>query len=428
MTNDQTVMVHCTCGQENPLSASKCSRCGKRLVAGMDPARLILDIAAAATLLIALLLVFLLDRGNSTTTDGLATSPAQVEVLGGEQMTANPLRLAVTSSEFDYDDMGKLLDTLGSGYRYTPILLRDLLNANRLRQYDVVFLTCTNLDRSWLGQRLHGDEQSSAAAAEKRELKRQLQESLGEFVGQGGTLYVSDLQFELLEIAFPQFVDPGQQVRGEVQTIRAQVVDAGLARRLGPIVELRFDKRCWRPAALKGAEVTVLLTGTFETVDSRRVTMPLLAEFPFQRGSVIFTSFHNEAQNSEMELELLRHLVFATVTAQVDATVKRTLVRGGFSPVERNLLSVSTKEQAITQTYQCRRPCALQFVLGFEERGARLRLTVTAPDGRRTEQTGTSTVTIDVPHAAAGQWQYQVTPLKVPYQNFPFTLTVGEKP
>ncbi len=40
---------------------------------------------------------------------------------------------------------------------------------------------------------------------------------------------------------------------------------------------------------------------------------------------------------------------------------------------------------------------------------------------------GNSTFTIDVPKATAGQWKYTFTPLKVPYENFPFTLTVGEK-
>jgi hypothetical protein len=424
--------MHCVCGQENPLSASKCSRCGKRLVAGMDPARLMLDAAAAVTLVLALAVILLLDRGTAVFQGGAAEgrTEARLEVPSDEHSgaAANPLRLAVTASEFDYDDMGKLLDTLGSGYRYTPILLKDLLSAKKLRQFDVVFLTCTNLDRSWLGQRLHAKPRGAAAAAERREIERQLKESLEEFVGQGGTLYVSDLQFELLEIAFPEFVDTSQQVRGAVQTVRVQVVDPALAKRLGPVVELRFDKRRWRPAALKGPEVTVYLTGNFETAGGQRVSMPLLAQFPFQRGSVIFTSFHNEAQQSDMELQLLRHLVFTTVTAQLDANIKRTLLRGGFSPVERNLLSVSAKDQAVTQTYECRRRCALEFVLGFEDRGARLRLAVITPDGRRIEQTGSSTFTIDVPQAEPGQWKYTATPLKVPYQNFPFTLTVGEKP
>ena len=47
--------------------------------------------------------------------------------------------------------------------------------------------------------------------------------------------------------------------------------------------------------------------------------------------------------------------------------------------------------------------------------------------GVRLEKEGTSTFTIEVPEAAAGKWHYTVTPVEVPYPNFPFSLTVGEK-
>ena len=33
----------------------------------------------------------------------------------------------------------------------------------------------------------------------------------------------------------------------------------------------------------------------------------------------------------------------------------------------------------------------------------------------------------EIPNAPAGDWQYTVTALELPYANFPFTLTVGEK-
>ena len=103
------------------------------------------------------------------------------------------------------------------------------------------------------------------------------------------------------------------------------------------------------------------------------------------------------------------------------------MIRGGFSPVERNLLSASGGEQSRTGVYDCRSARSLQFVLGFEDGGARLRLTVVGPDGTRLEKEGGATFTIDAPAAAAGQWHYTVTPLAVPYANFPFSLTVGEK-
>ena len=65
--------------------------------------------------------------------------------------------------------------------------------------------------------------------------------------------------------------------------------------------------------------------------------------------------------------------------------------------------------------------------LGFASQGARLKLSVTAPDGKVLEREGTSTVTIDVPSAAIGAWKYRVTAPEVPNENFPFTVTVGQK-
>ena len=162
-------------------------------------------------------------------------------------------------------------------------------------------------------------------------------------------------------------------------------------------------------------------------MSGKREKAALLVQFPFQQGHVVFTSFHNESQNSRMELELLRSLVFTAIHARLDAGVRRTMIRGGFSPVERNLLSASPREQPLGETFQCRGAESLQFVLGFEDRGARLRLTVASPDGVRTEKEGDSTFTIEISPAAAGPWRYTVAPIRIPYPNFPFSVTVGEK-
>ena len=115
------------------------------------------------------------------------------------------------------------------------------------------------------------------------------------------------------------------------------------------------------------------------------------------------------------------------MTAQTGARVAQKMKISGFSPVDRNLLSASSKDQSLTDTYKCRRAGPLQFVLGFEDQGARLRLSVVGPDDYRAEKTGAKTFSIEVADAAVGRWQYTITPSEVPYRNFPFTLTVGQK-
>ena len=42
------------------------------------------------------------------------------------------------------------------------------------------------------------------------------------------------------------------------------------------------------------------------------------------------------------------------------------------------------------------------------------------------EKEGNSTLAIDVPKAAPGEWKYTVTAISVPSDNFPFRVTVGE--
>ncbi len=418
--------MRCSCGQENDFGRSRCPHCGQWLLFGIDPRRLAIDAAVLLALLAALGIVFLLDRG-STPTQGKAVAVEKIESLD-HGLLSHPLQLAVTPPE--YDDMGKLLDTLGSGYRYTTITMDDILDAKRLRKYDVVFLTCGGVPREWLAELTGRGERDAAGMFRPRpEIVTKLRQALRRYVRGGGTLYASDWQFGVVATAFPEFVDRGKMARGAKQTVHADVVEPGLQKRLGgKTLDLTFEKPAWQPAAfVEGKKVTTYIRSSYQTASGGEATAALLVQFPFEEGNVIFTSFHNEAQNSKTESELLRYLVFTTVNAQLDAGVQRTMVRGGFSPVERNLLSASSKDQSLSESYECKGSKSLQFVLGFEDRGARLRLTVTSPDGAKTEKEGTSTLTLDVPQAAAGTWHYTVTPVEVPYPNFPFSLTVGEK-
>ena len=158
-----------------------------------------------------------------------------------------------------------------------------------------------------------------------------------------------------------------------------------------------------------------------------RTQAPLLVKAPVGQGTVFFTSFHNEKQNSQSELDLLKYLVFTTVTAREAARVERMMVSGGFSPQKSGLLSASPEDPSLRLTYRSREAGRLRFVLGFRPEGARLRLTVVGPDGKSVHKEGTSTFDIEVADAPAGEWTYTVTPLSVPYPNFPFTLNVGKR-
>ncbi|NQU22109.1 MAG: hypothetical protein HQ567_12555 [Candidatus Nealsonbacteria bacterium] len=426
--------MRCSCGQETGLSTRRCERCEKTLLLGMDPQQLLIDAVAAGSLLVTVLIVLLIGRATPD------VEPAPVATTGRDQHTqskANPLGLAVTPHEFD--DMGGLLQTLGPAYaRYDDLVMDDLLQPKKLSQYNAVFLTCRQMPLEWT---IEEKGREAARGGELRpirpEIDKRLRDSLRSYVYNGGALYASDFYFYILKIAFPEFIDKTKMTTGAGHiTVFAEVVDWGLKKRLGrDTIELHFDKEGWIPAAFDESKVTTHLRGTFRRSDGRRTDSPLLVQFDFGKGSVVFTSFHNEKQTSDTELELLRYLVFTTLTAQTEAQVRRELAVGGFSPVDRSLLSASGGQQKIVGAYLSETDQDLKFVLDFEGprvaggggHRAKLRLDVTGPDGRTKKQReGTSTIEIDVP-GAAGKWSYTVTLLKVPHENFPFTLHVAEK-
>ncbi len=384
-----------------------------------------MDGGVAVSLAVALAMVFATDRSRP------APKPAPVVV----QSTPEPepslpvqmLRLAVTPRE--YDDMGKLLGQLGAGFGYTTIRLEDLEEVSKLTDYDVLFLTCGTVARSWVigGELGDGSRPGVHLVRVKPEVMERVREALRAFVGRGGTLYASDWRLDLIRECFPELFDGEDIVEGAAQTLTAEVVDPGLRDALGGgSVELRFDLPGWKPAKLVAENRTIYLRGEYRSKGGGpSVSAPLLVKVPFEKGTIIFTSFHNEKVNSELETKMLKFLVFAAVTAKETAQTQKTMISGGFSPQKQNLLSASAEAPEVTQTYANTKRGKLRFALSFANQGAQLKLTVRGPDSKSRVQEGTSTFMIDVDDAAAGNWSYTVTALKVPYPNFPFTLTVG---
>jgi hypothetical protein len=365
------------------------------------------DASVAAMLAVALLLVFGIDK-SGLVAPVVQDDPGITE--GPEPPKTKPiLKLAVTPGEFD--DMGKLLQSLGEGYEYETIEAAKLIDRAENSRFDAIFLTCTTPERT-----------GSARGV------LQLARAMRDYVFRGGTLYASDLQFETLKAAFPDKIDPTADAMGLKQNVRAKVVNDELRGALSvDEVPLKFKLEGWRPAAFGGTDVTVYLRGPVKTTAG--VTndgAPLLVKFPYGKGAVLFTSFHHEDDNDEIETELLHYLVLSTVMAGVEARANKEMARGGFSPKTRSLLSATEDKPSVKKSYPHAKPGTLKFLLAFEDRGGLLKLEVVSPTGERREKKGNSTLTIEVPDAAAGPWECIATAEKLPYPKFPFALSVGE--
>jgi hypothetical protein len=378
------------------------------------------DALAGGGLLVALVVVFVVDRVT------LPPAPAgpgdlPVKIISESDDRRGPrtkLRLAVTPTKeargdngglIRWDDMGKLLDQLGSGYRYDLVQPADIAQEpSKLDAYDVLFLTCAP-----------GGEE--------------LKHALAEFVARGGTLYASDWRFDAVAAAFPEVVDRDGIASGTPQELVAEVIDPALRDVIGSTLPLKFDLSRWKIAAFAGPRVTPLLRGAYMRERYRDdgkgtpATGAFLVKFTHGKGTVIFTSFHNEKQNSELEIKLLQHLVFQLVNATVDAEVTETNERAGFEPTKSNLLSAPKDNPQVTKSYTHAKAGPLRFSLAFRNEGARLRVDLHSPDGKVFHWDGTSTLILEVPDAAAGEWRYTITALQLPYENFPFSATFGAK-
>ncbi len=382
-----------------------------------DFVRHIIDLATAIALGFALFCVFLVDVFFLSGVSGPGVNTLQANVIPSKFRDPKKLRLAVTPTGVfpadpftkkpaeKWDDMGKLLHEMGEGYKYDELKIQDIaLDPKKLNDYDVVFFTC---------------------AAGGEELKA----ALFDYVSNGGILYASDWRYGAVATAFPDMVQKQYEAAGAKQEIEADIVDAGLRDLLGNKIHLKFDIGDWKAAAFGGPRVKPLIQGRFRKykAESQVIEAPLMVRFEVGKGTVIFTSFHNERQNSETETKLLQYIVFSLVTAGVDAEVSAKLDEGGFAPQKSNLLSTPKRNNTIEKKYTNKSPCDLRFALGFRNEGAKLRFRVVSPDKKQFTADLESTAIIEVPGAMPGEWTYSITDLQLPYDNFPFTVTVGEK-
>lgn len=146
---------------------------------------------------------------------------------------------------------------------------------------------------------------------------------LASFVHSGGVVYISDHakdDYESIVSEIGKFCDIS--LVGNRGTHNATVVDQDLAAFLDVVsLNLEFDMSAWAVVQSPPAGASRLIE-----VDGNPVVMTLKHGL----GSVIFTSFHNSAQNSDIEKKLIRFLALKPLMKSKSIrTVKETTKRGG---------------------------------------------------------------------------------------------------
>jgi len=137
--------------------------------------------------------------------------------------------------------------------------------------------------------------------------------ALAEFVRAGGCLYASDHADRLITQAFPGIFDFGGHV-GNTGQVTVDVLDPELRDVLGPRITIEFDMPVW--SVLLGGRAEPLL---LSAKGSQQAGRPIMAYAEYGEGSIFYTCFHNKAQTSDREKQLLQLLVvkqFSTTSHQ----------------------------------------------------------------------------------------------------------------
>ena len=304
-----------------------------------------------------------------------------------------------------FDEVTVCFNGAGIGLEYDSISADDLLEPDVVDNYDVIFLTSgTNPDR-WSADQTGGRQ---GATALKDEIAETLRQNLRRFVDQGGVLYASDWRFDLLALAFPEFVHGEAVPTGAAeQEVTARVVHNELRSVLGDEIRLRFGLGGWKPAAFRGRDVTPYLSGEYETTAGELVVGPLLVTFPSGAGTVFFTSMCRTRRNTRSESKLLTYTVSRCIIASIESMVAEEQTANGFSSTARKLLATCDNSAPLTDTYECTEPCRLRFAAAFH--GAHVYLAIESPDGRKFEEEGDSAIVVDIEDAKVGDWRYAIS-------------------
>lgn len=347
-----------------------------------------------------------------------SAASASHDLFGAE---TSGLRIAVAPVDakiYSYDDIGAILDSMG--WKFTEIGFKDLRNPEVLSKYDVVFINCSRplVDGDDPEVPYDGVTDPNDWAAEHAA------GPLEQFVREGGALYASDQAYLYIAKAFPDSLHFFERPDfGPEGSLDAHVTDPGLASVLGgSTVPINFDLGAWVPVDTVADGVKVYLTGDMQDYGGEtRAGRPLAVAFGHGKGRVVFTSFHNQQQTSDVEKKLLNYLILLTTTDKSSVALQQGMTASGHASPQEVLGSISVGGKSPRYTLTNHSTADLAVGLNWQE--GTLKLSVFKPDGSLfAEKQGAPPLIIEIPQAETGDWTYEVEAIDVPYDNYPYVV------
>lgn len=293
------------------------------------------------------------------------------------------------------EDLGRLLDGLGTSYR--RVTFDDLKDEALLARLCTLFV---------------GSDMPADAGLE-------VTTPLAGWVQRGGALYLSGNAYLLL----PGVV--GAQVTFEADKalpgeLTADVVEPGLALALGPRLTLVYEKAGWPVIARTDGQA--LLQARVRTTAGER-TAPLAVQFASGRGAVLYSTFATHGQMTETEQTLAQTLALRLLNAPRVGELlhQRPPLPGAAVQIEALTAPNST------QVFKYATRADQDFDVVLHNPGGRLALSVVSPlttTAILTPTAGPDLSVVEVRAPAAGEWRVQVRAAQAASQRQPYLLLI----
>ena len=184
-----------------------------------------------------------------------------------------------------------------------------------MSDYDILFFNCGLDTYAWDA----GDAAASQAIS-----------NLRAFVTNGKSIYTSDWASDVVRLAFPGQINlyGSDAVAGAAcvgvadENVQAVITDAGLQTALGRTdILVNFNLDIWavlEPTGSQPGSLTQMVSADIDVyVDPEtsydtapQAKTPILVQFGYGSGRVLFTSFHNESQTTDDMDAILNYMVF----------------------------------------------------------------------------------------------------------------------
>lgn len=324
-------------------------------------------------------------------------------------------KLAVTPK--GYDDMGQVLEKLG--YGATEITIKNLEDQSVLSKYDAIYINCSNSVS-------YADDTAVTA--------------IKSYVQNGGTIYASDWASTVIDKAFPGKINfygssdkksySASQVGNEGEQT-AKVVDSGLQAILGKKeVKVNFDMGSWAVIDSVGGGTKVYIKGPASILDYNNVDgggkstlkdKPYVVSFTEGKGQVLYTSFHNEAQNTEDMEKILNWFGIKTKGSKLGQATNALLEKNGNKVLQEVIDGINQDE---SKSYSFKATGEADFSITLNFGGSAIDITITGPDGQKviSKNVGSPPYTYEVKGAKEGDYKVSVKGAEILEKNYPFVL------